>query len=47
MEHKFWAHGGMMKTAKAIWQDLEVVSSAIAKLLYPIALPLSSAMKHM
>lgn len=24
MEQKYWAHGGMLKTAKAIWQDLEV-----------------------
>ncbi len=24
MEEKYWAHSGMIKTAKAIWQDLEV-----------------------
>ena len=25
MEQKFYAHSGMLKTAKAIWQDLEVL----------------------
>ena len=25
MEQRFYAHSGMLKTAKAIWQDLEVL----------------------
>lgn len=30
MEKKYWAHGGMLKTAKAIWQDLEVSLSPLS-----------------